>query len=249
MKYAVISDIHGNMEALNAVLADIEEVEKADKILCLGDLAMAGPEPGAAIDRIKSLVEAEKVICIQGNTDKMIADYNEDILYSLRGKNEVMANALEADVKILSDSQKEFLKNLPVNEKVEYLKNKILMVHGSPRRNDENIFPEMPISEIDEMVKDTDADIILCGHTHVPCGYQTESRKTIVNDGSVGRPFSEEPKACYAILDIGMGCISVRHKHIEYDVNTASKKLLERGYDGCEKLAKMLLHATSRYPQ
>ena len=70
-----------------------------------------------------------------------------------------------------------------------------------------------------------------------------------MNDGSVGRPFSEEPKACYAIVDIGMGCISVRHKHIEYDVNTASKKLLERGYDGCEKLAKMLLHATSRYPQ
>ncbi len=249
MKYAVISDIHGNMEALNAVLTDIEEVEMADKILCLGDLAMAGPEPGAAIDKIKSLVEAEKVICIQGNTDKMIADYNENILDSLREKNEIMANALEADVKILSDSQKEFLKNLPVNEKVEYLKNKILMVHGSPRRNDENIFPEMPISEIEEMVKDTDADIILCGHTHVPCGYQTESRKTIVNDGSVGRPFSEEPKACYAILDIGMGCISVRHKHIEYDVNTASKKLLERGYDGCEKLAKMLLRATSRYPQ
>lgn len=249
MKYAVISDIHGNMEALNAVLNDIETVEKADKILCLGDLAMAGPEPGAAVDKIKSLVEAQKAVCIQGNTDKMIADFDENILNSLREKNKVMANALEADVRTLTAEQIDFLKNLPVNEEVEYLKNKILLVHGSPRRNDENIFPEMPMSEIEEMVSGTDANVILCGHTHIPCGYQTESRKTIVNDGSVGRPFSEEPKACYAILDIGMGCMAVRHKHIDYDVNTASQKLLERGYDGCEKLAKMLIHATSRYPQ
>ena len=248
MKYAVISDIHGNMEALEAVLKDIE-TEQADKILCLGDLAMAGPEPAAAVERIKALVEEGKIDCIQGNTDKMIADFSEDILKNLQSKNEIMANALQADVKALNSEQKNFLKNLPVNHEFNYLNTKILMVHGSPRKNDENIFPEMPMEEIEEMVKDTDADIILCGHTHVPCGYQTESRKTIVNDGSVGRPFSEEPKACYALLDIAMGCISVRHKHVAYDVDTASKKLLARGFDGSDKLAKMLIHATSRYPQ
>ncbi len=248
MKYAVISDIHGNMEALEAVLKDIE-TEQADKILCLGDLAMAGPEPAAAVERIKALVEEGKIDCIQGNTDKMIADFSEDILKNLQSKNKIMANALQADVKALNGEQKNFLKNLPVNHEFNYLNTKILMVHGSPRKNDENIFPEMPMEEIEEMVKDTDADIILCGHTHVPCGYQTESRKTIVNDGSVGRPFSEEPKACYALLDIAMGCISVRHKHVAYDVDTASKKLLARGFDGSDKLAKMLIHATSRYPQ
>ena len=248
MKYAVISDIHGNMEALEAVLKDIE-TEQADKILCLGDLAMAGPEPAAAVERIKALVEEGKIDCIQGNTDKMIADFSEDILKNLQSQNEIMANALQADVKALNGEQKNFLKNLPVNHEFNYLNTKILMVHGSPRKNDENIFPEMPMEEIEEMVKDTDADIILCGHTHVPCGYQTESRKTIVNDGSVGRPFSEEPKACYALLDIAMGCISVRHKHVAYDVDTASKKLLARGFDGSDKLAKMLIHATSRYPQ
>lgn len=249
MKYAVISDIHGNMEALEAVLEDIETIEHADKILCLGDLAMAGPQPAEAVERIKKLVEEDKVICIQGNTDKMIADFNEDILQNLKSKNTIMANALEADVKALSQEQKTFLKELPVNKEITCINTKILMVHGSPRQNDENIFPEMPLQEIEEMVKDTDADIILCGHTHIPCGYQTESRKTIVNDGSVGRPFSEEPKACYAVLDIAAGCISVRHKHINYDVDTASKKLLLRGFEGCDKLAKMLIHATSRYPQ
>lgn len=249
MKYAVISDIHGNMEALEAVLNDIENTEKADKILCLGDLAMAGPEPSKAVERIKKLVEDGKVVCIQGNTDKMIADFSEEILSNLKEKNEIMANALASDVKALNEDQKTFLKNLPVNHEFTYLNTKILMVHGSPRKNDENIFPEMPMTEIEEMVKDTDADIILCGHTHIPCGYQTESRKTVVNDGSVGRPFSEEPKACYAILDISMGCVAVRHKHISYDVDTASKKLLSRGFDGCDKLAKMLIHATSRYPQ
>ena len=189
------------------------------------------------------------------NHSRIIADKNQhiemflEILSNLKDKNEIMANALASDVKALNEDQKTFLKNLPVNHEFTYLNTKILMVHGSPRKNDENIFPEMPMTEIEEMVKDTDADIILCGHTHIPCGYQTESRKTVVNDGSVGRPFSEEPKACYAILDISMGCVAVRHKHISYDVDTASKKLLSRGFDGCDKLAKMLIHATSRYPQ
>lgn len=249
MKYAVISDIHGNMQALESVMNDIKNEEKISNILCLGDLALAGPQPQLTVNKIKEIVELDGAVCIQGNTDKMIADYSEEVLNDLRAKNSIMANALESDVAVLSDEQKSFLRNLPAQAEIEYADTKVLLVHGSPRRNDENIFPDMPIEHIEEIVGRVEADVIVCGHTHVPCGYQTDSRKTVVNAGSVGRPFSEEPKACYAILDIGLGCLSVKHKYVSYDVDTAAKLLQERGYEGCEKIAQMLIHATSRYPQ
>lgn len=249
MKYAVISDIHGNMQALEAVMNDIKNEEQITNILCLGDIALAGPQPQFTVNKIKELVEIDGAVCIQGNTDKMIADYSEEVLADLREKNQIMANALESDVKLLCDEQKEFLRNLPEQAVIEYSNTKVLLVHGSPRQNDENIFPDMPVEHVEEIIGRVDADVILCGHTHVPCGYQTNSRKTVVNAGSVGRPFSDEPKACYAILDMGLGCISVKHKFVAYDVDKAASVLRERAYEGSEKIAEMLVHATSRYPQ
>ena len=85
----------------------------------------------------------------------------------------------------------------------------------------------------------------------MPCGYQTNSEQTIVNVGSVGRPFSETPDSCYAIMEIDEknSTFTIKHKFVRYDVMKASKKIEERGFEGAEKLAKMLIKATSRYPE
>ena len=99
------------------------------------------------------------------------------------------------------------------------------------------------------MIKGVDANVIFCGHTHVPCGYQTNTKQTVVNVGSVGRPFSEKPKSCYAILEVKNNEFSIKHNLVDYDVKTASSILQERGFDGADKLAAMLISATSRYPQ
>ena len=122
-------------------------------------------------------------------------------------------------------------------------------MHGSPRKNNENIFSNLKLEEVEEMIAGTTADIIFCGHTHVPCGYQTNTKQTVVNVGSVGRPFSEEPKSCYAVLEIDNGEFSVKHNLLAYDVNKASMLLRERGFEGADKLAEMLVCATSRYPR
>ena len=74
------------------------------------------------------------------------------------------------------------------------------MLHGSPRRNNEDIMPDTPLKEVEEMLSGVDANIILCGNTHIPCGFQTDTGQTVVNDGSVGRPFTDNPEACYAII-------------------------------------------------
>ncbi|MDD3237695.1 MAG: metallophosphoesterase family protein [Candidatus Gastranaerophilales bacterium] len=252
MKIAVISDIHGNMEALTSVLDKIKAL-KCDKIFCLGDLAMAGPEPNKAVSFIKELSckMGENFQIIQGNTDKMLCQYSPEIYEKLSAANQIMANAYVADSQELSAENKEYLNSLNVNNEITLNGIKILLVHGSPRRNDENIFPDLKIAQVEEIVKDANADLIFCGHTHMPCGYQTNTNVTVVNVGSVGRPFSEVPQSCFAVLDIDEinSTYTILHDFVDYDFKLAGEKLINRGFEGVEKLAQMLAHATSRYPE
>ena len=242
MKLAVISDIHGNLFALEKVLEDIEH-EKCDNVICLGDLAMEGPEPDKTVELVKQM----KWDVVQGNTDKMIVEFNEEMFNALKGQIPIMANALRNDAEVISDENKEYLKNLPEKLEININNTPILLVHGSPRRNNEDISPDLPLEKVEEMVEGTDSRLILCGHTHLPCGYQTNSGKTVVNVGSVGRPFTEKPVSCYAIVtfdEIGFG---VEHKFVEYDNVSASETLAKRKFEGADKLAQILINPTVRH--
>ena len=243
MKIAILSDIHGNMQALESVLEDIRK-NNCEKVLCLGDLAMAGPEPEKVIDFVKA---QKNWIVIQGNTDKMIADFSPEILQNTERAFPVMAHALADDVLFLSDNAKAYLKNLPAQKELEIEGVKILMVHGSPRRNNEDILPDMPIEKIEEILKGVDANLIFCGHTHVPAGYQTSSKQTVVNVGSVGRPMTQDAKACYCIANVENGSFSIEHRLIDYDREKAATIMRARMFDGAEKLAGMILHPTTRH--
>lgn len=247
MKIAVLSDVHGNLLALEAVLEDIRR-KSCEKILFLGDYALAGPEPGDTVNFCMSLSEHENIEMIQGNTDKMIADYSEEVYENVAKGAPIMANALKQEAEQLSDNQLKFLKELPVQKELTVDGIKILMVHGSPRRNNEDIMPTTPLEEVEKMISGVDANLILCGHTHIPCGFQTNTGQTVVNDGSVGRPFTENPEACYVIISTkGSGDFEVEHNFVKYDNYQAAKKLAERTFDGADKLAHMLIHPTQRH--
>ena len=243
MRVAIISDIHANWQALEAVIEDIK-LQGCESVLCLGDLAMAGPQPKMVIDFVK---KQNKWIVIQGNTDKLIADFSPQIIEDMKSKFPVMAHALIDDICILEEDKKEYLRNLPEWKELEIDGVKILMVHGSPRRNNEDILPDMPLEQIDEILNGVNADLIFCGHTHVPCGYQTDSRKTLVNVGSVGRPMTKNPEACYVTANFENGQFSIEHRFVDYDRETAASIMRARGFDGCEKLAEMILHPTDRH--
>lgn len=243
MKVAVISDIHGNFQALKSVLDDMAKFG-CEKILCLGDLAMAGPEPGVIINYVQ---EQDGWEIIQGNTDKMIAEYSTELFEQVYSTFPVMANALADDVKILSETQKNFLKNLPQQKEIDICGVKVLMVHGSPRKNNEDILPDFPIEKVEEIISGTDADLIFCGHTHISCGYQTNKKQTVVNVGSVGRPMHGEPKACYVIANFENGTFSIEHRFVDYDKETAAGIVSQRGFDGCLKLASMILDPKDRH--
>lgn len=246
MKIAVISDIHGNMEALESVLIDIEK-EKCDKVYALGDYAMAGPEPWKIVDYFMQKEKDENYKIIQGNTDEMLANYNAEIYSTLREKAPVMAEALKDDFFQLNILQREFLKKLPQQIETEEDGVKFLLVHGSPRRNNEDILSSTPMREVEKMLDGVSADVILCGHTHIPCGFQTGTKQTVINVGSVGRPFTPEPKSCYLVITVTNGKCVFKHKFVDYNIDRAVLKLRGRSFAGVNKLANTLIDPKVRH--
>lgn len=243
MRVAIISDIHGNFQALEAVLEDMK-TKQCTKVFCLGDLAMAGPQPRMLIEFVS---KQKNWVVIQGNTDKMIAEFTPKLFEEVHSNFPVMANALADDVNIIEEDKKDYLRHLPAQKELEIEGVKVLLVHGSPRRNNEDILPDMPLKKVEEIISGTNADVIFCGHTHIPCGYQTNSKQTVVNVGSVGRPMHGEPKACYVIADFENREFSIEHRFINYDKDMAAEIMAQRNFDGCQKLAEMILNPTSRH--
>ena len=244
MKVAVISDIHGNFQALESVLADIQK-NKCDKVFCLGDLAMAGPQPRTVLDYIMN--RCQDWVIIKGNTDKMITEFDLKMYDKMQKKFPVMANALLDDVDIIEQDKKDFLASLPEQKSIMVEGVSVLLVHGSPRKINEDILPEMKISEVQEIIDGVNEELILCGHTHVPCGYQTLTKQTVVNVGSVGRPMTGVPKANYAIFDFENGTFSVEHRMVDYDYNLAASLVRARQFEGSSELADQLIMPILRH--
>ena len=240
IKVAVISDLHGNMEALASVLIDIEK-NNADKIFILGDFSLVGPEPDEIISYIKELSKKLDITSIQGNTDLMILNNINDSM------PEIFKNAIKYSQDNISESNKEFLRNLPSSLSVKIGETQILLVHGSPRKNDENIFPNLDTEKVKEIISGTKENLILCGHTHLPCGYQID-KKTVVKVGSVGRPFTGDNKACYVLLEIDeheTNSFSVTHKFVDFDVISASEKIRAQNFKGADIIADLLLKSSA----
>ncbi len=243
MRVAVLSDLHANALALEAVMKDVIN-QKCEHVFCLGDLALAGPQPKEVVEYV---MNQDTWTVIQGNTDKMIAQYGPDVIEFLEEQYPVMANAIADDVTILNDIHRAYLNNLPPMLQLEIEGCSVLLVHGSPRANNEDILPNMPLEKIEEIILGTNESLILCGHTHIPCGYQTHTKQTVVNVGSVGRPMTPEPKACYAIVDFNMGSFEIKHRFVDYDNVKAAEIMSERGFVGADRLADLLLNPVERH--
>jgi len=229
MKLAVISDIHGNLPALNAVLADIQ-AQSVDLILNLGDIVSGGLFPAETADRLMSL----DIPTIRGNHERQL---------------------LEQDVASMSLSDRHaferlralhwhWLKNLPAELTIS---DDVLMVHGVPGDDRIYLLEEVtatgvrPSSEarVLSLVADRNASLILCGHTHIPRQLRLADGRLIVNPGSVGlqaydddKPRSHvmesgSPHARYAIVERQNGEWDVEFMTIDYDWESAASVAFE----------------------
>ncbi len=241
MKIAVMSCIHGNYEALNAVLSDIDK-QGADKIFCLGDLVGYGPDPNRVVEMIRSM----DIPTVQGCWDEDIVEglnacecSYPSILAEKRGKT-----AHEWTNDQIHPEVREYLAQLPLSLREENL----CFVHGSPHNQHEYLMPEVNAFTALERVMATGADVLFCGHTHIPYvrtldagqlaikvqqqdGITTKEftapLKQIINAGSVGEPRHGRPNATYVIYDTDDKLTTLRE--VEYDYQLTCQAIIDKG--------------------
>ena len=228
VRIAAISDIHGNLLALEAVLDDIA-VQDADRMVVLGDLAAVGPQPAEVLARVRSLG-----VLIQGNTDRLFSSISDD--YQPTSENEGrLVDVLRWGKAQLTVKDIAFLDGLPF----DYQEGGILFVHGSPRRINEPMLPDTPDDELSDMVADVSARLVVCGHTHRPMVRRVGSL-TVVNVGSVGAPGDGDPRAGYGLLTWNGARWRATIRRVSYDVEAVIEQARRRGMPHAERLARTL---------
>jgi protein phosphatase len=190
MKILIVSDIHANLEALEAVLA-----ESHDELWALGDLVNYGPNPSEVVD----LIRANASLVVQGNHDYAIgAGSDPRCSEAFREMARAMQNYTEP---LLNVDRRAFLRSLPRTAAGAIDGHRFLLCHATPREPLFHYCPAEPARWAPEVVG-VQADIVLAGHTHLPFMMNLEERR-IVNPGSVGQPKHGFPMACYAVWEDG----------------------------------------------
>lgn len=183
MRIALISDLHANVVALEAVLADIAKVGH-DRIVCLGDVATLGPEPNRILERLERL----DCLVILGNHDEFLLD---EQLIKTYTEAPVVVDAVDWCRARMSAAELAFVQRF--EERAEIAlddKVKLLVFHGSPRSHMENLLATTPPEQLDEFLAGCAATVMAGGHTHIQMVRQ--HRGTLLcNPGSVGMPFRE----------------------------------------------------------
>lgn len=206
MKLAVISDIHSNIYALRSVLEDIDE-EKADALICLGDLVGYGPHPNESV----STIRRRHILCIKGNYDASVTDND----FSYIRENPVNSFTLPWTVNELREENRLYLESLPDKISLNICGKNILFVHGSPLKINEYLYENEKNTE--DIMNNLNHDVLICGHTHLP-GIKEFKGKIFINPGSVGKPKTGEPVSNYLLLDITENNFNPKIKQVKYDV-------------------------------
>jgi predicted phosphodiesterase len=231
-RIAVLSDIHGNLPALEAVAAEIRRM-KPDGVLVAGDLVMNGPDPNGCIDALRFL-ESEGALIVSGNTDIAVGDFDYTAAFPqwADGMPETVTAAAEWAHDELGDDQLAWLRRLPAERRMRAADGSlVLVVHASPGSQTRGFDQALDANIIYERAAMTDARVICVGHTHVP-EVRDLGWKVIVNDGSCGYVFDGDPTASWAMVDIHEGNVTAEIKRTAYDVLSVANAISARGLPG-----------------
>jgi putative phosphoesterase len=220
MRLAVFSDVHGNLPALDAVLADIGE-RRVDGVYCLGDLVGYGAFPNEVVERIR----AAAIPTIMGNYDDGVGFERDDCGCAYREEREraLGQQSLEWTKSHTSPANRAFLRSLAGQMRFDAGGRRYLLVHGSPRKLNEYLFEDRPLSSFQHIAGSSNADVILFGHTHRPYA-KTVDTVTFINVGSAGKPKDGDWRACYALLDTEEPA-AVAFVRVTYDVKTIAEAI------------------------
>ncbi len=214
MKVAIISDIHGNLVALDAVLADVAQ-QSPDEIWCGGDVAWSGPWPVECIERVRR----EGWPTVRGNTDVWITGDPQTVT----DEDERQALRDFATAHAISPDDAEWLVNLPVGHSGP---GSVLLVHGTPESPFRAPFPDSPTQDFDPYLGQ--ASIVVYGHVHMAFTRRLRDGTIVCNTGSVGMPMDGDT-ASYLLVDRSGPDLTVRHRRVQFDRDAAIARGRELG--------------------
>lgn len=226
MKIALFSDIHANLPAFEAFLADLD-IKKPDAIYCLGDLVGYNVWPNEIINEIRR----RGIVALAGNHDLKV-----------KGLHPVNNEQLHASGKtyayhLVEPAGREYLTSLPSHIALEYRLSgetiTIFLAHGSPRSIDEYVLRETDESYVLELMDEVNADILCVGHSHKPYHRIIEAKdkiKQVINIGSVGKPKDGNPMGCYVLITLnerisGKLDTQVEFVRFKYNVERAAEAI------------------------
>jgi putative phosphoesterase len=238
-KIAVITDLHGNLPALEASLEAIDAIG-VEEIYCGGDLVGYGPHP----NEVCSLIRERGIPTIYGNYDYAIARDLDDCgcAYVTKHDRELGQRSVAWTLEHTDPASKDFMRGLPFDLHFPLGSQDIHLVHGSPRKVNEYLFEEKPASLYERLAAAEDAQVMVFGHTHTPW-IHTYGAVLFVNCGSVGKPKDGDPRAAFAILEADdSGTVRASIERVPYDAEAVAREVAAAGLPG-EYAEKLVLAA------
>ena len=237
-RVAVITDVHANLPALEAVLEAIESTD-VDTVYCGGDLVGYGPHPNEVCRQI----EARGIPAIYGNYDYAIGRDLEDCGCAYRDQHdrELGERSVAWTLKHTDPRSKEFMRGLPFDLRFELGEKRVRLVHGSPRKVNEYLFADKPARTFERIAAGADCDVLVFGHTHQPW-IREYGDVLFVNCGSVGKPKDGDPRASFALLQLDDGEVRATIDRAEYDAEAVAREVTAAGLPS-EYAEKLVLAA------
>jgi putative phosphoesterase len=224
-RVAVITDIHGNLPALEAALSRIDELE-VDDVYCGGDLVGYGPWP----NEVCRLLEERAIPTIYGNYDYSIARDMEDCGCAYRDPHNRALGELSIawTLEHTDPASKDFMGALPFDQRFELGGKRVRLVHGSPRKVNEYLFEDKPARTFERIARGAECDVLVCGDTHKPWIHEYGG-VLFVNCGSVGKPKDEDRRGGFAVLEDAGGAVDARIERFEYDADRVAEAIADSG--------------------